>query len=138
MVDIHTILNDYRNKKDNHVKKTGEIQLAPMIELPELFFDEVLTNHKFTRSDILVLFFLYRQVWIKPNVYKLHGVSPIVSHTEISKAMKLGLEEIYHSLRNLEESGFIEVFRTGQYFVRKYFTKELDLEYGQTYDNFEL
>ncbi len=138
MVDIHTILNDYRNKKDNQTQKREDSLTASFIQLPECFFDEVLTQHKLGRADILVLIFLYRQVWIRPNVYKLHGVSPLVSHTEISKAMRLGLEEIYHALRSLEELGFIEVFRTGQYFVRKYFTKELDLLYGQTYDNFEI
>ena len=38
----------------------------------------------------------------------------------------------------LEELGFISTIRSGQYFVRRYFTKENDEKFGQTYDDFEV
>ena len=43
---------------------------------------------------------------------------------------------ILQSIRHLESYGLIETIRSGQYFVRKYFTEENDLKYGQDYDHF--
>ena len=47
-------------------------------------------------------------------------------------------ENIYQALRKVEEYGFISTIRSGQYFVRKYFTKDYDEKFGQTYDDFEV
>jgi hypothetical protein len=46
------------------------------------------------------------------------------------------VEELGTELRNLEKYGLIETVRSGQYFVRKYFTEVLDLQFGQHYDEF--
>ena len=56
----------------------------------------------------------------------------------MAKQLKLSIEEIYQALRKLEELGFIGTIRSGQYFVRKYFTKDNDEKFGQTYDDFEV
>ena len=61
-----------------------------------------------------------------------------MAHTEMAKQLKLSIEEIYQALRKLEELGFIGTIRSGQYFVRKYFTKDNDEKFGQTYDDFEV
>ena len=81
---------------------------------------------------------LYRSVWCRPNLYKAFGISPIFSYKELSQAFKISMDELYQSLRKIEQWGFIETIRPGQYFVRKYFTREIDEKYGQTYDDFEL
>ena len=60
-----------------------------------------------------------------------------MAHTEMAQNLKISIDEIYNALRKLEELGFISTIRSGQYFVRKYFTKENDEKYGQTYDDFE-
>ena len=46
------------------------------------------------------------------------------------------LKTTQEHIRALENYGLIETVRSGQYFVRKYFTRELDSEFGQTYDEF--
>ena len=56
----------------------------------------------------------------------------------MGKTLGLSLEEVHSSLRKLEEYTFIETVRSGQYFVRKYFFKQYDEEFNQTYDDFEI
>jgi DNA-binding transcriptional regulator YhcF (GntR family) len=85
----------------------------------------------------MVLMYVYRQVWCRPNLYKIHGISQLLSYTEMGKVLHLDIEEIYQALRKLEEHGFMVTVRSGQYFVRRYFTQELDAEFGQTYDDFD-
>ena len=80
--------------------------------------------------------YLYRQTWCRPNLHKKHGISPMVSHKVAADAMDISLEILHQTLRRLESFGFIETIRSGQYFVRKYFTEENDKKYGQSYDNF--
>jgi predicted transcriptional regulator of viral defense system len=82
--------------------------------------------------------YLYRKVWCKPNLYKVYGISQILSHEEMAKTLDLRIEEIYASLRRIEEYGFISTIRSGQYFVRKYFTRENDERFIQTYDDFDI
>jgi len=118
-------------KKDSFVPPT-------MSEIPDLFFDEILVKNKLTRTDIIILIHLYRQVWCQPNLYKDHGISPLSSHQELAKNLELSLQDVYQSLRRLEENGHINTVRSGQYFVRKYFTKHLDEKYHQSYDDFEV
>ncbi len=162
MVDIHTILADHRSKKksddpnllkDNssveqnlastEVLKVTEVTrprptaLATSSEIPDLFFDKILVEFKLPRIEIMVLMYVYRQVWCRPNLYKIHGISQLLSYTEMGKVLHLEIEEIYQALRKLEESGFITTVRSGQYFVRRYFTKEIDEEFGQSYDDFD-
>jgi DNA-binding transcriptional regulator YhcF (GntR family) len=56
----------------------------------------------------------------------------------MAKSLNLAMEDIYHALRKVEEYGFISTIRSGQYFVRKYFTIEIDESFKQTYDDFEV
>ncbi len=143
MVDIQTIIADHRsktkaNESDFTLKKSDHNNVPTTSEIPDLFFDKVLVDYKLGRIEIMVMMYLYRQVWCRPNLYKEYGISQLMSHTEVAKALGTGLEEIYHALRKLEEHGFISTVRSGQYFVRKYFTKEYDDFYAQSYSDFEI
>ena len=105
-------------------------------KIPDLFFDEVLVDYKLTRPEVLVLMYLYRITWCKPNINSMHGIAPIISHKVTSENMELQVDTLLQSLKKLETYGFIETIRSGQYFVRKFFTEENDKKYGQTYDDF--
>jgi ABC-type Zn uptake system ZnuABC Zn-binding protein ZnuA len=61
-----------------------------------------------------------------------------MSHTEMAKNLSLAIEEVYSALRKIEEYDFIKTIRAGQYFARRYFTKDLDQVFSQTYDDFEI
>ncbi|MGB0454378.1 MAG: hypothetical protein ACPGJV_11770 [Bacteriovoracaceae bacterium] len=141
MVDIHTIIHDHRTKRK--IKKSDANEenrkLGPSTsEIPDLFFDEILVKFRLSRVEIMMLMFLYRRVWCRPNLYKVYGISPLMSLKEIEATLKLNFEEIYNALRKLEGFGFISTIRSGQYFVRKYFTKDNDESFGQDYDDFEI
>jgi len=140
VVDIHTILADHRPKlksKSASEDSKQPDQLPTYAEIPDLFFDHILRDFKLNRGEILVLMFVYRMVWCRPNLYKEYGISQLMSYTDISQKLKIEIDVIYAALRTLEGYGFISTVRSGQYFVRKYFLKELDDKLGQTYDNFE-
>lgn len=143
-VDIHSVLAGHRSKKgpsdksqsvteDNHYDAT-----ASLVEIPDIFFDDILVKYKLTRIEMMVLMYLYRHVWCRPNLYRIHGISQILSHSEMSAQLKISLDEIYHALRKVEELGFVETIRSGQYFVRRYFTEEYDEKFGQNYDDFDI
>lgn len=141
MVDLRTILQDHRSKKqesDGELRVTKEPQTAHISEIPDLFFDDILITYKLNRVEIMVLMYLYRRVWCRPNLYKEYGISPLLSHTEMAKSLNSPIESIYQALRTVEELGFITTIRSGQYFVRKYFAREYDELFGQTYDDFEI
>ncbi len=142
MASLDSILSDHKSReKISSYKKEEDNKnnvLKPTYsKIPDIFFDEILQDYKLNRVEIMVLLFLYRQVWCKPNLYKDYGISQIMSHTEMGRVLHLDLEEIYHSLRKLEEIGFITTVRSGQYFVRRFFTKANDTKFSQTYDDFE-
>jgi len=142
MANLEAILSDHKSReKISSYKKEEDCKNSPLrptySKIPDIFFDEILQDFKLTRSEIMVLLFLYRQVWCRPNLYKAYGISQIMSHTEIGKSLNLSLEEIYNALRKIESFGFITTIRSGQYFVRRFFTKSNDLKYSQTYDDFE-
>ncbi|MBY0414003.1 MAG: hypothetical protein K2Q18_07550 [Bdellovibrionales bacterium] len=143
MVDIHSILADHRSKGktagnngeqigDNHEHGPGSS------EIPDIFFDKIIVDFKLSRIEILVLMYIYRRVWCFPNLHRSHGISQMMSHTEMAKNLSLAIEDIYSALRKLEEYDFIRTIRAGQYFSRRFFSKDLDLTFGQTYDDFEI
>jgi hypothetical protein len=139
MDDLRSILSTHHRKgissdevKDEPVKR----DVASTSEIPDVFFDNILLHYKLNRIEICLLMDLYRGCWCKPNLHKKYGIGPFVSHAELASKYDLTLDGLSKSLRVLEDFGFIETIRAGQYFVRKYFTEELDLYYGQTYDNF--
>jgi DNA-binding MarR family transcriptional regulator len=141
MGDIRKILSQFHSKTKDNTHSTQKSVTVPSIqpsisEIPDLFFDDILTNNKLTRTEITVLIFLYRQVWSRPNQYKSHGIGPLNSYSEMANYLHISTEDLSHNLRSLENYGFIETVRSGQYFVRKYFTEILDAKYGQDYDQF--
>ena len=140
MEDIRAILSQFhsRKRKDSDVQKSsvGPSDSPLASEIPDVFFDVVLQKFKLNRHEIALLMFLYRQVWCRANLYKSHGIGPMNSLAELSQQLHLTVEELHHHLRSLENYGFIETVRSGQYFVRKYFTEDLDRKYGQHYNDF--
>ncbi len=142
MVDLHSILVEHRSKtKTNgtHGKDGDNVDAsAHTSEIPDIFFDQVIVDYKLSRIEILVLMYIYRRVWSFPNLHRSHGISQMMSHTEMAKNLGLVIEDIYSALRKLEEYDFIRTIRAGQYFSRRYFSKELDTAFAQNYDDFEI
>lgn len=140
MEDIRSVLSQFHSKKKDEpqVQKTGGKPLSTAIssEIPDVFFDIVLKEYKINRHEITLLMFLYRQVWCRPNLYKSHGIGPLNSYSELCTNLGITIEELGNYLRVLENYGLIETVRSGQYFIRKYFTEELDAQFGQNYDEF--
>lgn len=143
MTDIHSIIAGHNSKSLNNSTpaiddQSRKIKAPSVSEIPDIFFDKIIVEYKLTRIDIMVLMGLYRSVWCRPNLHKAFGISPIFSYKELSKGFQITIDELYQSLRKLEQWGFIETIRSGQYFVRKYFTRENDEKFGQTYNDFEM
>jgi DNA-binding MarR family transcriptional regulator len=139
MEDIRSVLSQFHKKKrQEDVRKSGTKPQAEAScsEIPDVFFDEILQKYKLKRSEISLLMFLYRQVWCRPNLYRTHGIGPLNSYTELCLLLNVNQEELSQLIRALEGYGFIETVRSGQYFVRKYFTDALDSHFGQNYDEF--
>lgn len=139
MEDLRSILNSHNSRNGKHsdaIEPTESDLRATTSEIPDLFFDEILIHYKLSRVEILVLMYLYRFTWCKPNLYKKFGIAPMLSHSDLVSSLDITHEIMHQSLRRLEAFGFIETIRSGQYFVRKYFTEENDKKYSQTYDNF--
>ena len=82
--------------------------------------------------------YIYRRVWCFPNLHRSHGISQMMSHTEMAKNLGLAIEDVYSSLRKLEEYDMIHTIRAGQYFSRRFFSKEMDEAFEQSYDDFEI
>jgi DNA-binding MarR family transcriptional regulator len=140
MEDLRTILSSHNSKTgkstSDAINTTDDEKKATTSEIPDLFFDEILVVYKMTRVEILLLMYLYRATWCKPNLYNKYGIAPMIFHSDIASQLDVTMEALHQTLRRLEGFGFIETIRSGQYFVRKYFTEENDRMYGQTYDNF--
>lgn len=141
MEDIRSVLSQFnaRKKRENEeVQKSGvrPASIASSSEIPDVFFDVVLQQYKLNRQEITLLMYLYRQVWCRPNLYKSHGIGPLNSYVEMGANLGITTDELTNHMRSLEKLGLIETVRSGQYFVRKYFTEDLDGQYGQNYDEF--
>ncbi|MBH48921.1 MAG: hypothetical protein CME71_12205 [Halobacteriovorax sp.] len=143
-MDIHTIIAGHQPKpgeqKDSNQTAASKSKpaSATFSDIPDIFFDEILINTKLSRIDINVLMFLYRRIWCKPNLYQVYGISPMLSITETAKALKISVDELYQAFKHLEGFGYLGTIRSGQYFVRKYISRENDEKYGHTYDDFEI
>ncbi|MGK0368107.1 MAG: hypothetical protein ACI9QD_001248 [Thermoproteota archaeon] len=140
MDNLRVILESHqgRHKKDIPAPVSGKSgPIKPSVsEIPDLFFDEILIEFKLTRIETIVLMHLYRKVWCKPNLNRLYGISDVFSHEDVCKKLSMYMDDFLNALRKIESLGFIETIRSGQYFVRKYFTQDNDKKYGQSYDNF--
>jgi len=139
MENLRDILSAHNSKSESNsastIEKSSEVQ-ATTSEIPDLFFDQILVDYKLSRIEILLLMYLYRSTWCKPNLHRKFGIAPILSHADLAKHLDITNEILYHTFRKLESYRFIETIRSGQYFVRKFFTEEFDKKYGQTYDDF--
>jgi hypothetical protein len=142
MVDLQSILAEHRSKKaldSIPTKNGGGPPSAPNYsEIPDVLFDKIIIDFKLNRIEILVLIYIYRRVWCLPNLHRSHGISQMMSHTEMAKNMGMAIEDVYSALRKLEEYDMIRTIRAGQYFSRRFFSKEMDDAFNQTYDDFEL
>jgi DNA-binding MarR family transcriptional regulator len=141
MADIHEILTGHKartGQPPSELEGAKDVDLPTTSEIPDIFFDEIIVDYKLNRVEVLVVMYLYRRVWCRPNLYKEFGISQLMAHSEMARQLKLSIDDIYQSLRKLEALGFIATIRSGQYFVRKYFSRENDEKYGQTYDDFEV
>lgn len=138
MEDVRSIILQHIPKKNapSGASREPHIKVATTCEIPDIFFDEILIEFKLSRVEILVLMLLYRQVWCRPNLYKEFGIGPAQTYTDMSTSLHIPLEVLQNTLRVLENHGFIETIRAGQYFVRKYFTADHDARYGQSYNDF--
>lgn len=142
MVDLQSILAEHRSK--TKVESTSEkggggvLYNASASEIPDIFFDKIIVDFKLSRMEILVLMYIYRRVWCFPNLHRSHGISQMMSHTEMAKNLGLAIEDVYSALRKLEEYDMIRTIRAGQYFSRRFFSKEMDESFEQTYDDFEI
>ncbi len=138
MDELQTILTSYRNKKQKDATTIEEqhLEKATSSDIPDVFFDHILVKYKLTRVDIIVLMYLYRQVWCKPNLHRRYGLTPVLSYKVMTENFEVSVEEIHGSVHRLESYGFIEIIRSGQYFVRRFFIEALDKKFGQTYDDF--
>ena len=136
--NIRSILNQFHSKKkigsDAQKSDSFSSNEASSSEIPDVFFDLVIHQFKINRSEIALLMYLYRQIWCRPNLYKSHGIGPLNSYAQMALQLHFTQDELAQNLSSLQNFGFIETVRSGQYFVRKYFTEELDLKYGQDYD----
>ena len=138
MEDIRSLLSMYRARSGKEAPEAPQKIAVPetptLSEIPDVFFDEILPQVKLTRIETALLMTLYRQVWCRPNLYRSHGIGPLNSYQELGRLLHVGQEDVIHSLRSLENHGFIQAIRAGQYFVRKFFTEENDAKYGQQYE----
>lgn len=135
MDDIRSVLSKYRpvNSQDSSSKGSEKPTSS---SIPDIFFDEILVRFKLTKSEIILLMYLYRQIWSKPNLNAKYGIGPLQSLEKVSKDLRLTYDELITILHNLEKLQLIQTVRSGQYFIRKFFTEEFDMKYGQSYDEF--
>ena len=139
MVDLQSILQSHKGKDgDAEVSSHAPDQKPTLSPIPDIFFDRVLVEYKLSRVDVLILIYLYRRVYCRPNMYQQHGISQLLSLTDMVNQLEVGLDEIHNCVRKLEKFGFISTIRVGQYFVRRFFTREYDEMYCQTYDDFDV
>ena len=137
MEDVRSILSQFRGKsvKQQEVQNPGD-QSPTLSSIPDIFFDVILPKYKISRIEIIVLMFLYRQIWSKTNLNRKYGIGPINSFKDMSAYLMVEQKDVIDAIHSLERYGLIQTVRVGQYFVRKFFTEDFDLKYGQSYDEF--
>ena len=144
-MDLHSILATHRSNVTLSSKSednAGVIASPPLkspedVHIPALFFDRILVDYKLARIEIMVLMYLYRKVYCTPNLYRKYGISPLLSLSEVCSNLNIELEDVHVAVSKLENLGMVETIRLGQYFVRRYFTKNYDTEFNQTYEDFD-
>lgn len=135
-MDLKSILNDHKSKNANLSASMDSHRLESSFSfIPDIFFDDVLVKFKLTRLEILALVYLYRKAWAATNVDRKYGMTPHLDYKIFSQKLEIEPEHLMQTLRKLEEFGFVQKMNHDLYFVRKYFTEELDKRYGQNYEN---
>ena len=140
MAEIHRVLESFPpklNETSNEARESrpGTAE-ATFSDIPDVFFDEILQNYHLNRYEIQILLFFYRQVWCRPNLYKKYGISSLNSLDKVAEFLGMEVRTLFQGLKNLENYEFISTIRSGQYFVRRYFSPELDELFRQNYDEF--
>lgn len=139
MEDLRTILSTHNKSvsaSSENIRPINEEAKASTSEIPDIFFDEILLTYRLSRVEILLLMYFYRITWCKPNLYKKYGIAPMISLSDTASKLEITMDMLHQSIRKIETFGFIETIRSGQYFVRRYFTVDNDIKYGQNYDDF--
>ena len=83
MDELQAILADHRPKyreSQPDPKNSGQVPVASVSEIPDVFFDEILVKFRLSRTETLVMMYIYRKVWCKPNLYRAYGISPLFSY----------------------------------------------------------
>lgn len=136
-MDLQSILASHNFKNKSSDSRSQENNVTPTIsEIPDIFFDVILIDFKLSRVEIMLVMYLYRKVWCRPNLYKTYGIGPMLSLEEVAKQLHISMDDLFHGLKTLESFNLVETIRAGQFFVRKFFTADLDKLYGQVYDDF--
>lgn len=135
MDDIRTVLSKFKVTPMKDDSSKGREHPTHSL-IPDIFFDIILLQFKLTKSEIVVLMYLYRQVWSKPNPNAKYGIGPLQSLEKASGELRMSYEELLSIINHLEKLTLLQTVRSGQYFIRKFFTEEFDLKYGQSYDEF--
>ena len=103
MEDLRSILSSHHSKADyttaGAIKTISDEVQATTSEIPDLFFDDILVKIKLTRTEVLLLMYLYRITWCRPNLHRKYGIAPMISHIEISKTLDISTEILHQTIR---------------------------------------
>jgi hypothetical protein len=127
MVDLQSILAEHRSKikgdSSHNRSGVGTVHKPTSSEIPDIFFDKIIVDYKLSRIEILVLMYIYRRVWCFPNLHRSHGISQMMSHTEMAKNIGVAIEDVYSALRKLEEYDMIRTDQGRPIFFTSFFLK---------------
>lgn len=135
MNELKNILQQHRNgvKRARVAERGRTPELPTFSSIPDNFFDFILIEYRLTRADLSLLLYLYRRTYSEDNELKDFGIAPMLGLNALARHLALTKEELFRSLTLLEKLGLLSTVRSGQYFIRRFFTEEFDQLYGQTY-----
>ena len=142
MTEIRRVLEKFPSKKEltsssNENLSSDLSNECTFIDIPEVFFTDVIERIALNRNELRVILYLYRQIYCYPNLYEKYGISQLNDLLELSKYFKLSYNELHKVLKSLESYELIQTIRSGQYFIRRYFLAEYDEFFGQVYDDID-
>ena len=142
MTEIRRVLEKFPSKKEltssSNENVSNELNNeCTFIDIPEVFFTDVMERIALNRNELRVILYLYRQIYCYPNLYEKYGISQLNDLLELSKYFKLNYNELHKILKSLESYELIQTIRSGQYFIRRYFFTEYDEFFGQVYDDID-
>ena len=106
MTEIRQVLEKIPPKKsedalNSESKISDNFSEIVFIDIPEVFFEEILERFSLSRNEIRVLMYLYRQVWCYPNLYEKYGISHLNDLLDLSKKFNLSYNDLHKTLKNL-------------------------------------